>query len=281
MPEKKPKVIRKKRGSEPSADVPIDPIEARFLLLERRLSKVEALLDPDPYAAFQALLRLDPTADMEEPQSLWYGSYEIYGETVPKPEIQKQAPQHGASYRIKPLEFPHRRDRMVYLVESRWPDLERILSKEYGSPRELKRTLLLHFPEWKSIPFRFLRGVGNRLWEYLGATKYVKPRKLAYAMTGCPELTWRSSLDRCESKEPSKLPIHFNAMGEHIKDRHRKWYSRLLKEGVTPKTLNMHPEGCGDCERFVMRPDRIMAAVNIQASLPNAGGGPGLSKLLA
>jgi hypothetical protein len=156
---------------------------------------------------------------------------------------------------------------MVFLVESNWPDLERILSKAYGSPRELKRTLLLHFPEWRTgVAFRFLRGVGHPLWKYLEATKYVKPRKLAYAMTGCPELTWRTSLDCCELREPSKSPIHFKAMRNHIQDRHPKWYSQLLKEGITPKTLKMLPEGCGDCERFIKRPDRIMPTIWISAN---------------
>jgi hypothetical protein len=52
MPKKRPKVIRGKKGSEPSAAVSIDPNEARFLLLEGRLLKVEALLDIDPADVF-------------------------------------------------------------------------------------------------------------------------------------------------------------------------------------------------------------------------------------
>ena len=148
-----------------------------------------------------------------------------------------------------------------------WPDLEPILSRACESPRELKRTLLLYFPEWKTdAAFKFLRGVGHPLWKYLNDTKYLKPRKLAYAMTGAPTLASRSSLDRCELKEPSTSPIHFNAMRNHIQDCHPKWYFRLLKEGITPTTLKMLPKECGECKRFIKRPDRIMAAVNVQGS---------------
>jgi hypothetical protein len=250
MTRKRPKVMRKKKGLEPPASVPIDPIEARFLLIEGRLSRVEDLLDLDPVAVF---------GDQRIPL---YGSFEIYGEAIFRPEPQRRIPRPGLSPLITPIDFAHRRDRMVYLVESNWPVLERIFSKSYASPRELRHALLVHFPEWRTdVAFRFLRGVAHPLWKYLDATKYVKPRKLAYAMAGTPELTWRTSLDRCEFKEPSKLPIHFNAMRNHIQACHPKWYSQLLEEGLTPKTQKMLPGNCDECRRFIDRTDRIMPAI--------------------
>lgn len=254
--QEKNKSYTEKKDSESSADVSIDPNEARFLLIEGRLSRVEALCGDDS---------VDVIGEQQIPL---YGSYEIYGETVFAPEVQKQTPRRGRSPEITPRDFANRRDRMVHLVESNWPDLEPILSRAYESPRELKRTLLLHFPEWKTDDaFKCLRGVGHPLWKYLAATKYLKPRKLAYAMTGVPELTWRSSLECCELKQPSKSPIHFNAMRNHIQDRHPKWFSLLLQEGIMPKTLKMLPEECRECERFIRRPDRIMAAIG-RAPLP-------------
>jgi hypothetical protein len=218
-------------------------------------------------AKLKALLADDGVDVIGEEQIPLYGSYEIYGEATFRPELQTRIPQHGRSPEITPRDFANRRDRMVNLVESNWPDLEPILSKRYDSPRELKRTLLLHFPEWRTeVAFRFLRGVGHPLWQYLDATKYVKPRKLAYAMEGVPKLTSRSSLDRCEYLgEPSKSPIHFNAMRNHIQDRHPKWYSRLLEEGITSRTLKMLPEECRECEGFIRRPDRILPAIRVLA----------------
>jgi hypothetical protein len=249
MPKKRAKTIWKQKDSKPRADVSIDPIEARFLLLEKEVAILKALLSDDP-------------ADVVwEEQIPIYGGYEIYGEVTFQPELQTRIPQHGRSHKITPHDFANRRDRMVNLVESLWPELEPILSRAYGSPRELKRTLLNHFPAWKTEGvFRFLRGVGHPLWKYLDVRKVLKPRKLAYAMAGVPTLTWRSSEDRCV-REPSKSPVHFNAMRNHIQDCHPKWYSRLLKEGITPKTRKMLPEECGECKRFIKRPDRIMAAI--------------------
>lgn len=169
MPKKRPKAIRKTKDSEPSVNVAIDPFEPRVLLLEKEVAKLKTLLADDA---------VDVIGEQQIPL---YGSYEIYGEATFQPELQTRIPQHGRSPEITPHDFANRRDRMVYLVESNWQDLEPILSRAYETPRELKRTLLLHFPEWKTdAAFKFLRGVEHPLWKYLDATKYVNPRKLAY-----------------------------------------------------------------------------------------------------
>lgn len=85
MPKKKAKAIREKKDLEPSANVPIDPLEVRVLLLEKEVAKLKASHEDDP-------------ADViGEQQIPLYGSYEIYGEATFRPELQTTIPRHGRS----------------------------------------------------------------------------------------------------------------------------------------------------------------------------------------
>jgi hypothetical protein len=249
-------------------DLILSSLEKRIQALETRVRKLEGS-DGDEW--------LVPDFETEENVPV-YGHYEIYGiseiNQAPQGEIKpiKIHPSAGRPISMSPEKFEKRRDWMIFWVESLWPELESVIKERYVEPQTLGVALSDRFPnrDGDASFQRILRNVGA-LWEFLQDHSEPLARHLACAMAGVPELSWTTSLGRCDpSQEPSRLEIHFRAMKNHIQKRHRKWYGLLVKQGLTPQTAKMIPRDCSDCARFIKRPDRIMNAINIEP-LPKSG----------
>jgi len=244
-------VYRKRNSENKSAE----SIEERLQDHEERIRTVESERDHEGIDAF---LSGKPSV----------GVYELYGEMISTEQPPVAGRKVGKPPSISSRDFAIRRDRMVYFFEGSWQELEPILASRFKTPAALKAALIAIFPGREgSEPLQRVLANVEQLWHHLQSQKTLIPRNLAYAMAGAPELTLRSSLDRCEpSKEPCELPIHFYAMGDHIRRRHPRWFACLVAESSTEimptlKALKMLPARCPECKRFRSRPERIFPAI--------------------
>jgi len=227
-------------------------LEDRISALENRVAHLESLSDD---------------SILEDWKDHAYNSIDIYGELV-SPEAMTKPVRNkmGAPKKMTDEAFEKRRDQYVYFVEALWPEFEEVLSTTV-EVSEFEAKLRLRFPARGGDPlFQMLLKSVHEFHRYLRNKRFTgEPRQMAYVLAGLSGgLSWTYSLVR-GIKKPSKQPIHFRSMREHIRRHHPAWYRNLMEKGSQEMALHKVPKGCRECKRFNEWPACLIPALQVRA----------------
>jgi len=113
-------------------------------------------------------------------------------------------PKPGRPFELEDDRLKARRDRMLQWLTVLANRVEPALNIA-RSAKELQQQLDLHLPNRDGDEtFQRLKHDGCKvLWSFLQSRRWTrKPKQMADAMAGVPEIAWRTSIDRC-----AKLPV--------------------------------------------------------------------------
>lgn len=129
----------------------------------------------------------------------------------------------GRPRRHIPDELFSLRDRLVWFLESNWPELEPLFRRA-RSANDIERALE---PYRAYDPAPYLVAHKEKLSEFLTSSRYHgDPRQIANAMAGVDTLSWRRSLDLCSTPENRcTLFVHERAWRDLMR---RKFHDRFL-----------------------------------------------------
>jgi hypothetical protein len=232
-------------------------MEERLAALEKRVADLEADAEGGWDADYSSFGPVD-----------LYGDYGATQQPPSKPLSKKKM---GAPPKMTQENFAHWRDNYVRWVEALWPELEEATSSPAEGDNELRDKLIRRFPAREGDRlFQALLTNVSGLRRYLASKSNTgQPRRIAYVLAGLAGgHAWSYSLERGRLN-PSEERVHFRAMREHIKRHHPAWYSALTKESSQAKASATVPADCPECERFKLRPDRILPALEVRPIPPN------------
>lgn len=129
----------------------------------------------------------------------------------------------GRPKRHIPEELFSWRDRLVWFLESNWPELEPRLRRA-RTAHDVRQALE---PYKVAAPAPYLLAHGEKLSEFLSSGRYRgDPRQIANAMAGVDTLSWRRSLDLCSAPDNRcTLMVHERAWRDLMR---RKFPDRFL-----------------------------------------------------
>jgi len=172
-------------------DAPPDPLEAKVAELKTKLAMHHAILN--------LYLTRYPLNDPETGDSLV--SFDL---DDPNSFLHPKGKKRGRPVLLSDEALLRRRDQMLHWLDMLKNQLEPALNIA-KSQEQLKEQLLFHFPnrDGDRTLARLLYQDAGVFWDFLQNRRYTgKPKQIADAMAGVPELSWRRSMDRCTRVAP-------------------------------------------------------------------------------
>ena len=130
---------------------------------------------------------------------------------------------------VPPEQLEVRTESLVFWLEDNWPEISRGLNVAQNeqqvaevlkSGRQNSHTF---YPPFVKAPERF----ASECWKFIHSKRYHQnPRNLAAAMAGLPEISVRTSFNRCHKYAANCHPVGYRAYREHLR---RKFHDRFRK----------------------------------------------------